>query len=175
MIYCSEGRSFLENISRIRNKLPLKVLLPILAISLFAVGSFATSVGVTTQAYAGQAGVNYVVSGGFTAASNGFQVVQSTAVASTQPATWANGGTVNTALTAGDWYYQVTLTIAAAAQTSHTYTVTVSWNTGSGYVTLGSLTLTTPATITPGQTMIFQMDIGATTFNAPAGITVTVA
>ena len=158
-----------------KNKLPLKVLVPILAISLFAIGSFATSVGVTTQQYAGQAGVDYVVTGGFSAASNGFQVVQSAATASSQPATWSNGATVNSALTAGDWYYQVTLTIAASAQASHTYTVTVQWNTGSGYTTLGSLTFTTPATITAGQTMIFQMDVGSSSFNAPAGMTVTVA
>lgn len=150
-------------------------MVPILVISLFAVGSFATSVGVSTQSFAGQAGVNYTVTGAFSATSNGFQVVQSAATASTQPCTWANGGTCNTALTAGDWYYQVTLTIAATAQTSHTYTTTVQWNTGSGYVTLGTLTLTTGATITPGQTMIFQIDTALTSFSAPAGITVTVA
>jgi hypothetical protein len=159
----------------IRNKLPLKVLVPILAISLFAVGSFATSVGVTTQSYAGQAGVNYVVTGAFSPASNGFQVVQSATAASAQPCTWANGGTCNTALVAGNWYYQITLTIAASATPSHTYTVTVQWNTGSGYATLGTLTVTTGATITAGQTMVFQMDTALTTFNAPAGITVTVA
>ena len=161
--------------STLRNKLPLKVMLPIMMISLFAVGSFATSVGVTTQSFAGEAGVNYSVTGAFTAASNGFQVVQSTTTASAQPCTWTNGGTCNTALTAGDWYYQVTLTIAASAIVSHTYTTTVQWNTGSGYVTLGTLTLTTPATITAGQTMVFQIDTALTSFSAPAGITVTVA
>jgi len=161
--------------SSFRNKLPLKVLAPILAISLFAVGSFATSVSVTTQTYAGQAGVNYVVTGAFSPASNGFQVVQSTTTASTQPCAWSNGGTCNTALTAGDWYYSVTLTIAASAQTSHTYTVTIQWNTGSGYTTVGSLTLTSPSTITAGQTMVFEVDTGLTTFSAPAGMTVTVA
>jgi hypothetical protein len=159
----------------IRNKLPLKVLVPILAVSLFAVGSFATSVGVTTQSYAGQGGVNYVVTGAFSPASNGFQVVQSTTTASTSPCTWSNGGTCNTALTAGDWYYQVTLTIAASATPTHTYTLTVQWNTGTGYATLGTLTFTTPASISAGQTMIFQMDTALTTFNAPATITVTVA
>jgi len=160
----------------IKNRMPLKVLLPILAISLFAVGSFATSVGVTTQSYAGQAGVSYNVTGGFTAQSNGFQVVVSTASATTPPCTWTSGGTCNGALTAGDWYYQVTLTIAASAQASHTYTLTVQWNTGSGYVNLGAgtLTFTTPATITAGQQMVFQLDTGSQTFNAPAGITITV-
>jgi hypothetical protein len=161
--------------STLRNKLPLKVIVPILMISVFAVGSFATSVGVTTQSFAGEAGVNYSVTGAFSAASNGFQVVQSATTASAQPCTWTNSGTCNTALTAGDWYYQVTLTIAASAQTSHTYTTAVQWNTGSGYVTLGTLTFTTGATITAGQTMVFQIDTALTSFSAPAGITVTVA
>lgn len=161
--------------SSLRNKLPLKVMLPILVISVFAVGSFATSVGVTTQSFAGEAGVNYTVTGAFTAASNGFQVVQTTTTASTQPCTWTSGGTCNTALTAGDWFYSVTLTIAASATPSHTYTLTVQWNTGSGYTTLGTLTVTTGSTITSGQTMTFEIDTTATSFSAPAGITVTVA
>jgi hypothetical protein len=161
--------------STLRNKLPLKVMVPIMLISLFAVGSFATSVGVSTQSFAGQAGVSYSVTGAFSAASNGFQVVQSTTTASAQPCVWANGGTCNTALTSGDWYYQVTLTIAASAIVSHTYTTTIQWNTGTGYVTLGTLTVTTGATITAGQTMVFQIDTIVTSFNAPAAITVTVA
>ncbi|HUI00185.1 MAG TPA: hypothetical protein VLX56_00985 [Nitrososphaerales archaeon] len=161
--------------STLRNKLPLKVMIPVLVVSLFAVGSFATSVGVSTQSFAGEAGVNYTVTGAFTAASNGFSVVQTTTTASSQPCTWANAGTCNTALTAGDWYYQVTLTIAASATPSHTYTVTVQWNTGSGYSTLGSLTVTTGSTISSGQTMAFQIDTSLTSFSAPAGITVTVA
>jgi hypothetical protein len=161
--------------STLRNKLPLKVMVPIMLISLFAVGSFATSVGVSTQSFAGQAGVSYSVTGAFSAASNGFQVVQSATTASTQPCVWVSAGTCNTALVAGDWYYQVTLTIAASALTSHTYTTTIQWNTGTGYVTLGTLTLTTGATITAGQTMLFQIDTAATSFNAPAAITVTVA
>jgi len=163
------------NMNSIRNRMPLKVLIPVLAISLFAIGSFAASVGVTTTSYSGEAGVNFTVVGCFTAASNGFQVVQSSQAASGS-VTWSNGTTCHTALIAGDWYYQVKLTIAANATVSHLYTVTVQWNTGSGYATLGSsLTFTTPSTITAGQIMFFQMDTGVTSFNAPAAITVTVA
>lgn len=159
----------------IRNRLPLKILVPILAISIFSVASYAASVSVSTTTYAGQEGVSYNVGTAFTAASNGFQVVQSTTSATTLPATWSNGATVNTALTAGDWYYSLTLTIASSAQTSHTYTLTVQWNTGSGYTTLGTLTFTTLSTITASQTMTFQIDTAGTSFNAPAAITVTVA
>jgi hypothetical protein len=154
----------------------MKILIPLLAISLFSVGSYAASaVGVTQETYQAQNGVLYNIAGGFTASSNGFTVVPSSAAASSQPATWTSGGTAQTALTQGDWEFSVTLTIAASAATSHTYTLSVQWNTGSSYVSLGTLTLTTPSSITPGQTMTFYMDTGVTTFNAPAAIIVTVA
>jgi hypothetical protein len=38
-----------------------------------------------------------------------------------------------------------------------------------------SLTFTTPASITAGQTMTFVLNTGGTTFNAPAGILITIA
>ena len=161
---------------KLRLKLPLKLLIPLLIIALFAVYSFAAWVSVTTTTIASESGVFFNVVGSFSAASNGFLVVQSSAVASTLPVTWSNGGTVQTALTAGNWYYSFTLTINANATVSHTYTVTVSWNTGSGYAGLGtSLTFTTLGTITQGQTMTFLFDTGLTGFNAPAALTITVA
>jgi hypothetical protein len=156
-------------------RLPLKIFLPLLAISIFSIASFAASVSVTQSNNQAVNGVYYNVAGGFTAASNGFQVVQAAASASTLPCTWSSGGTCQTALTAGDWEYSVTLTINAGAQTSHTYTMTVQWNTGSGYSTLGSLTVTTPSSITAGQTMTFLIDTGGSSFSAPAGIIITVA
>lgn len=155
--------------------LPLKILLPLLAISIFSVASFAASVSVTQSNNQAVNGVYYNVAGGFTAASNGFQVVQATGSASTQPCTWSSGGTCQTALTAGDWEYSVTLTINSGAATSHTYTMSVQWNTGTGYVSLGSLTVATPSSITAGQTMTFLIDTGGSSFSAPAGIVITVA
>jgi hypothetical protein len=158
-----------------RIRLPLKILLPLLAISIFSIASYAASVSVTQSNNQAVNGVYYNVAGGFTAASNGFQVVQATGSASTLPCTWSSGGTCQTALTAGDWEYSVTLTINAGAATSHTYTLMVQWNTGSGYSTLGTLTVTTPSSITAGQTMTFLIDTTGTTFSAPAGIIITVA
>ena len=111
----------------------MKILLPILAISLISIGGFAASVNVTTSTYQAQNGVYYNVVGGFTPVSNGFLVVQTSGAASAQPFTWTNGGTCQTAQTAGRWYYSVTLTLTAAASPSTTYTYIVSWNTGSGY------------------------------------------
>jgi hypothetical protein len=156
-------------------RLPLKIFLPLLAISIFSIASFAASVSVTQSNNQAVNGVYYNVAGGFTAASNGFQVVQASGSASTLPCTWSSGGTCQTALTAGDWEYSTTLTINAGAATSHTYTLTVQWNTGSGYTTLGTLTVTTPSSITAGQTMTFLIDLGSTSFTAPAGIIITVA
>jgi hypothetical protein len=161
---------------RVKMNLPLKLIVPLIVISLFAVVSFAATVMVTTSTYQSYSGVYFNVVGGFTAASNSFAVVQSAGSASTLPVTWSNGGTVQTALVAGRWYYSLTLTITASASPSTTYTVTVTWNTGSGYGILGSaLTFTTLGTITAGQTMNFLIDTGVTSFNAPAGIIITVA
>ena len=84
-----------SNRFRLRNMLSLKILLPILAISLISIGGYAASVNVTQTTYQTQSGVYYNVVGGFTAASNGFNVVQSSGAASTQPFTWANGDTVS--------------------------------------------------------------------------------
>jgi hypothetical protein len=98
---------------------------------LFAAYSFATNVDVTTLTVQSENGVLFNINGGFTAASNGFSAIPSAGTASTQPATWTSGNIVQTALTAGHWYYSLTLTITASATTSTTYTVTVSWNTGS--------------------------------------------
>jgi hypothetical protein len=93
----------------------------------------------------------------------------------------------STALTNGDFYYQVTLTLTAAAKPSQAYTLTVQENTGTGYdigtlaqspgvgyATLGTLTLTTPAAITPGQIMSFRIDTPIVEYNAPVGMIITV-
>jgi hypothetical protein len=160
----------------LRHFMPLKLLAPILIISVLSIVSFAASVTVNTATSQTVSGVYYNVIGGFTAASNGFVVTQTAATATTLPATWSNGATVTTATVAGNWQYSLTLTINAAASASTPYTVTVQWNTGSGYSTMATaLTFTTPATITPAQTMTFILNTGGTTFNAPAGIMITVA
>jgi len=159
--------------------LPLKLIVPLVFVSLFAIGSFAASVGVSTSTYQANSGVLVNVNGGFAAAGNGFQVVPVQGSASGLPAAWSNLGTVQTALTAGDWCYNVTVTIATASAVTagQTYTVTVSWNTGGAarYVKMGSLTFNAPSTVTSGQSMNFIIDTGVTSFNAPAAIQITVA
>ena len=155
-------------------RLPLKILVPLIAISLFSVASFAANVGVSTATIQGQGGVLYNVTGGFTVSSNGFSVQQSTGSASTQPCTWSTGGTCQTALVQGHWIYSITVNISSSATVNHTYTASITWNTGGSTTTLGSLTLTTPATITAGQIMTFLYDSGVTTFSAPAAITITI-
>lgn len=162
-------------ITAIKKSMPLKILIPILIISMASVVSFAASIGVNSSTSQTVQGVMYTVTGGFTASSNGFTVTQSSATASDQPTTWSSNGIVTTATTAGNWQYAFTVTINAAAQASTTYTATVQWNTGSGYNTLGTLTFTTPATITAGQTMTFVVSTGVTSFNSPAGIMINIA
>jgi hypothetical protein len=150
-------------------------LLIIAAISLLATVVFATSVVVSTYTYQAQNGVYYQVTGSLTVQQVGFQVAQATvAQASQQPCPWTSGGTCTTAVNAGDWVYVVSVGLTANTPSGQTYTVTVSWNTGSGYTTMGQLTFTTPSSITAGQTMYFVFDTGSSSFNAPVGIVITV-
>lgn len=152
----------------------LNVFVPLLVIAIFSVYSFALSIN--TTAVQSQTGVFFNASaGGFTVASNGFAVVQSSSAATTLPVTWVNDGSCQTALAAGDWQYSVTLTITASAAANHTYTLTVSWNTGSGYANMcTALTFTTLATIVAGQSVTFVLDTGSTTFGALVGINIIV-
>lgn len=163
-------------INTIKSSTPLKILIPILIISIVSIASFAASVAINSSTSQTVQGVMYTVTGGFTAANNGFVVTQSAATATTLPAAWTSNGTVTTATVVGNWQYSLTVTLNAAASTSTTYTVSVQWNTGTGYAALSTpLTFTTPATITAGQTMTFVFNTGVTTFNAPAGIVITIA
>ena len=167
---------FMNKIRSLRHFMPLKLLVPILIISVLSIVSFAASVSINSTTSQSVQGVVYNVTGGFSAASNGFVVTQSAATATTLPAAWANGGNVTTATVAGNWQYSANVTINAGATPSTTYTVTIQWNTGTGYNTMATaLTFTTGATITAGQTMTFVLNTGVTTFNAPAGIIITVA
>jgi hypothetical protein len=166
----------MNKIKSLNHFMPLKLFIPILVISMLAVVSFAASVTINTTTSQAVQGVIYDVVGGFTVVPNNFAVTYSAATATGLPATWSNGGTVTTATVVGNWQYSLTLTITALASPSTTYTVTVTWNTGTGYTTLGSaLTFTTPSNIVAGQTMTFVINTGQTTFNAPAGMLITVA
>jgi len=151
------------------------MLIPILLISVLSIVSYAASVTTTTTNTQTIQGVLYNVAGGFSASANGFVVTQSSATATSLPATWSNTGTVTTATVAGNWQYSINVTINAAASPSTTYTVTVQWNTGSGYSTLGSaLTVTTLNPVTAGQIMTFVFNTGVTTFNAPVALLITI-
>jgi hypothetical protein len=165
----------MNKIKSLKSLIPLKIFIPILAISLLAVVSFAASVTINTTTSQAVQGVIYNVNGGFTAANNGFAVTYSGVSASAQPGTWSNGGTVTTATVTGNWQYSLILTIVTGCPTSTLFTVTVSWNTGSGYSTMGTLTFNSPSSITNGQTMTFVINTAVSTFSAPVGIMITVA
>jgi|ECHhosMinimDraft_1075155.scaffolds.fasta_scaffold06242_1 hypothetical protein len=150
-------------------------LIIIAAIAILSTVVYASSVSVATSTYQAQSGVYYQVTGNIGAQGLGFTVAQSASTASAQPCMWSSGGVCTTAVTAGDWVYTVMITLENGVTPGDTYTVTVSWDTGSGYVQMGSLTFTAPSTVTAGQTMNFVFDTGSTSFNAPVGIVITVA
>ena len=161
-------------IRQTRSKLLL--LLPILAVAAFSVTSYAATVTTSSVSNQAQYGVNFDLTTNFSAQDKGFSTVSSTTSASTQPATWSNGGTVNTALTKGDYQYKVLLTLNTPPASTTTYTVTVKWAQGSGAQTqMGQLTVSVPNTATASQTMTLSFDTGGTSFTTPAAIDVTVA
>jgi hypothetical protein len=150
----------------------------ILGIAALSLTAYAATVSVSTATYQAQNGVYYQVTGNLQVQSNGFFVAQSsttpTSGTAANPCTWTNGGSCSTAVTAGHWVYQVTVSLTATTNPSTNYAVTVLWNTGSGYVQMGQLYFTTPSSITAGQSMTFTFDTGSTSFNAPSGIVITV-
>jgi hypothetical protein len=157
-------------LASVRSRLSLKILLPLLLIATFSVASFAATVGITTETYQSQNGVYYVVYGGFTATGNGFFVVTNGGSATPSP-TWTNGGAAQTALTAGDWFFSVTLAPAAGLFGS-SHIITVSWSSGTSYTSLDTITFTNSSTITGSMTFLFDMK--ASSFTAPTGIVITV-
>jgi hypothetical protein len=165
----------------------MMVLVAVLIVAIVALGAFATTFGLSSQSFLGESNTTYDLVAAFTPGNDGFRMVTNTVAASPQPCAWSSGGTCSTALTKGDFYYQVTLTLTASAQPSQSYTLSVQENTGTGYdigtlaqspgvgyATLGTLTLTTPATIIPGQVMSFQVDTPVVEYNAPVGMIITV-
>jgi len=154
---------------------PLKILIPILLISVLSIVAFAASASISpTVAYQGVQGIQYNVAGGLSAANAGFLVTQTAATASPANAPWSTGSTLTTATVVGDWEYHLTVTTNTGCPASTQYTAVVQWNTGSGYSTIGSISFTTPSTISNGAQMTFVFNTGVNTFNAPVAITVTI-
>jgi len=144
-------------------------------VSLMAVTSYASSVTITSSTYSGEQGVLYQVTGAFSASSNGFATAGAAVTASTQPCPWSNGGTCTTAITAGHFYYGITLTLNTVPASTTTYTVNIYWSQNGGARGLmGSLTVSVPTTAVAGQTMTLNFDTGGTSINAPISIDVIV-
>ena len=154
----------------------LLYLVVFLAIIGASVGAFAASVNVINTTAAGYQGVYVQDNGYYNVQSPNYYVVQTAQSASAAGVAWAGGGTayVN-AQVAGDWELSLTLQIQGGL-TSHVYTITVysTGTTGTVGTAIYTFTFTSPASITPGQTMTFLYDAGAT-WTAPAALTVTIA
>jgi len=153
----------------------LKTLVLLGAIAVFSVASYATTISVSTATYQSQYGVSYNVTGAFTAADKGFQVVPTTTAASAQPCTWANNGVCQNALTQGHYEYLLSLTLNTVPGSTTTYTVTVKWDQGSGQSTMGQLTVSVTNAAVAAQVMTFHIDTAGTSFTTPLSIDVIVA
>jgi hypothetical protein len=149
----------------------------LVAIIVGSVTAFAASVTITNTNSAAYQGVYVNANGFYQVSGTAYNVVESANAATTPPLAWVNGavGYVD-ATVPGNWQLTFTLTIEAGGLTSHPYTITVSSTGATGAITqLYTFQFTSPATITAGQTMTIIWDTGATTWTAPAALTVTVA
>jgi len=161
----------------IRRRIRLIYLLAFVGMITVSVGAFAATVTITTANNAGYQGVYILDNGYYAASGTSYAVVEAAQAATTPPLAWANGaiGYVD-ALVAGDWALSFTLTINAGGLTSHTYTITVASTSATDVTTtLYTFQFTSPATITAGQTMTIVWDTGATTWTAPAALSISVA
>jgi hypothetical protein len=163
-----------ERLSTLRPRDPRKLIV-LLAIAILAITSYAATVTVSTTTYQSQYGVDYNITSAFTATDKGFASQGLTQAASAQPCTWASAGVCRTALTAGHYRYQLTLTLNTVPGATTTYTVTVLWDQGGGQVTMGTLTVSVPNTAVAAQVMTFNIDTGGASFTTPLAVDVTVA
>jgi hypothetical protein len=150
-------------------RLPIKILIPIVAIVLISSMSFASTFVVTSNTVNGEGAFYTVDSGIFTVGSSTpMYQVAAAADSASGTVTWASAGTMYVnAVTAGDWVYSGTLTVSSPAATTYTLTVEISQG-GAAYTsyTIG-ITTTTSST----GTMTFVIDLG-TTITAPVSVVV---
>ena len=161
----------------VHRKVRMLYLVVFVTIIALSVGAFAATATITNTNNAGYQGVYVQDNGYYSVTNTNFYVVNTAQAATGQPLAWASGATgyVN-ALVAADWDITFTLTINAGGLTSHTYTITVYSTAANGAVsTLYTFQFTSPASITPAQTMQIIWDTGATTWTAPYALTITIA
>ncbi|MHB8584879.1 MAG: hypothetical protein ACYDDF_03465 [Thermoplasmatota archaeon] len=159
-----------------RRKIRRTYLLVLVGVITASVATYAGSVTINSASNVSYQG-NYVTNAAtFTVGSITYNVVEAALSASASNVAWSNGGTINTALVAGDWDVTFVLTIVTGAATSHAYTITVTSTSATGTTsTVCAPTFTSPASVTNGQTMNVYCDIGATSWTAPSALQVTVA
>lgn len=150
-----------------------------LAVSVLSTAVYAASVQVQSTTYQSVTGVYYQVTGNFAVAAQGFYVAKATTQASAQPCTWGSGPFCSTALTAGHWIYIVTVTLVTNPNNANqVFTISVQWDTNQAqtpsYTSMGSLTFTVPTNAQANSQYTFVFDTGVSSFNAPAGIVITI-
>lgn len=134
------------------------VVILLLLVSTLSIISYASPIEVQTQESQALDGVYYNIKGNYSITSVNFAVVSETKSAVNG---WSNGGVCNTALTAGHWFYNVTVTANTGAEAS---IITVYVDSGSGYTTLGAIQFSG----SPTGTCNFYFDAGTQINNVNA-------
>lgn len=140
-----------------------KILIPmLLVIGLATISTYATAITVTNVSNNGIGGNYFVDNDVFTFSSAytpQYQVASTAQPASVGATSWSDNGIMYAnAVTAGDWTYGVTVTIAT--DTAATYTITVAVSQNGGAATTYTTQVTLAGTETVGRTMTVVVDLG---------------
>jgi hypothetical protein len=154
--------------NELRSKLPFKVIIPMLLISILCIVSFATSATISNgSTYKAIGGEIISITGNYEVTPIGFGIATENAIGRN---TWSNTIPLTTDIFAGNWIY----TIKVKALTTNPATVSVSWSQGGNpeFYPLGSITISDNPT--SGQEATFVFDTGVQSFGSPVGILITV-
>jgi hypothetical protein len=154
--------------NELRSRLPFKVIIPMLLISVLCVVSFAASATISNgSTYKAIGGEIISITGNYEVTPVGFSLATENTNAHDE---WSTVDPLTTYVTAGNWIY----TIKVKALTNNPATVSVSWSQSGNpeYSLLGSITISDNPVI--GQEATFVFDTGVASFDSPVGILITV-
>jgi hypothetical protein len=154
--------------NELRSRLAVKVVIPMLLISVLCVVSFAASATISNgSTYKAIGGEIISITGNYEVTPISFSIAtESTA----ENFGWSTFEPLTTGVIAGNWIYS----IKVKALTTNPATVSVSWSQSGNpeYSPLGSITiLDDPVS---GQEATFVFDTGVQSFDSPVGILITV-
>ena len=154
--------------NELRSRLAVKVVIPMLLISVLCVVSFAASATISNgSTYKAIGGEIISITGNYEVTPIGFGIATEDTISSS---VWSTFEPLTTGVIAGNWIY----TIKVKALTTNPATVSVSWSQSGNpeYSPLGSIAIS--GDITSGQEATFVFDSGVQSFDSPVGILITV-